>query len=230
MVYVKPKQKQTKELELLHSFKDSDFFEEYTSNLVGNYTFLEEPYTGFGFPDMVLLVWNDKIQKNWNSERNNLTVNDIKIVQHLYNCNEGRTIVDMVAELGFSERQLIKILTNLNLANIVENHADYWHLNAIEDIFFVENIVTIEAKLKNWRKALQQAANSEYFSSQVFSLFPDNTINNELLNCYSNTDIGVITYNQNYEIVKPANRKNLPITINGWLFNEFIGRMLWQTN
>ncbi len=230
MVYVKPKQKQTKELELLHAFKDSDFFEKYTSNLVGNYIFLEEPYTGFGYPDMVLLVWNDKIQENWNDERNNLTVTDVKIVQHLYNCNEWKTIADLSIELGFSERQLKKILKNLNRANMVENHTDYWKLNAIEDIFFIENIITIEAKLKNWRKALLQSANSEFFSSQVFSLFPDNTINNDLLDCYSNTDIGVVTYNHTYEIVKPANRKNLPITINGWLFNEFIGRMLWQDN
>ncbi len=61
MLYIKPKQQKTRELEFLHSFKSSDFFDKYTSNLHGNYTFIEEPYTGFGYPDMVLLTWNKNI-------------------------------------------------------------------------------------------------------------------------------------------------------------------------
>lgn len=230
MIYVKSKQQKTKELEFLHAFKDSDFFQRYTNGLSDNYTFIEEPYTGFGYPDLVLLIWDKKIEKNWKIERNNLTINEIKILQHLYNCNKSKSVEEISSELGFSKQQITSILSNLANAETVENTNGYWKLGAFEDIFYLKKIITIEAKLKNWKNALLQAGNSNFFSSEVFTLFPDSIINENLLKSYSDTDIGVITFNQNYVVVKPAREKELPITINSWLFNELIGRMLWLKN
>jgi len=230
MIYIKPKQQKTKELEFLHAFKDSDFFSRYTNDLDSNYMFIEEPYTGFGYPDLVLLTWDKKIEKNWKDERNNLTLKEIKIVQHLYNCDEAKSIKNISVDLGFSKRQITSILSNLVNAGIVENINDYWKLGVLEEIFYLKEIITIEAKLKNWKNALLQAGNNNFFSSEVFTLFPDSIINENLLKSYSETDIGVITFNQNYKVVKPASKKDLPITINSWLFNELIGRMLWQAN
>ncbi|MDA3940103.1 MAG: hypothetical protein PF693_12500 [Spirochaetia bacterium] len=230
MIYVKSKQQKTKELEFLHSFKDTDFFESYTSDLKYNYTFIEEPYTGFGYPDLVLLTWDKKIENIWKSERNDLTRNDIKIVQHLYNCNEPKSIENISVELGFTKAQVEKIIKNLFNAEFIDNKNDCWRLKELTDLFYLKEIITVEAKLKNWRNALSQAWNNECFSSEVFTLFPDNIINKNLLESYSKTDIGVIAFNNEYEVVKRSKKKDLPVTINGWLFNELVGRMLWQEN
>jgi len=228
IVYIKPKQTKTKELEFLHTFKESGFFNNYLYGNNENFTFIEEPYTGFGYPDLVFLAWNKKINKLWVEERNKLTLNDIKVAQHLYNSNTEKSLYSIAKELGFSDRQIHNILYKLYAAGIVEYKKDLWALKEIKNVFFIEKIVTIEAKLKNWRRALLQASSSEYFSSEVFTLFPDNIINENLINSYSNTNVGIISYGQNYRIVKPANQKSLPITINGWLFNELIGRILWR--
>jgi hypothetical protein len=231
MVYVKPKQRKTKELEFLYRFKETDFFDSYIDdNKEDNHTFIEEPYTGFGYPDLVFLTWNKNIAELWTEERNKLTLTDIKVIQHLYNCNIEKSIHEISVELGYSEHQLSSVLLRLFEAKIVIETDEMWTLRELENIFFLETIITIEAKLKNWRQALLQASNSEYFSSEVFNLYPKNLINENLVKEYKSASIGIISFDRNYNIVKPANRRNLPITINGWLFNELIGRSLWQRN
>lgn len=230
MVYVKPKQQRTKELEFLYRFKDSDFFSNYMSENNENYTFIEEPYTGFGYPDLVFLTWNKNIAELWTEERNKLSLIDIRVIQHLYNSNIRKSIHDISIDLGYSDRQLSSVFQRLNAAKIVTDKDDMWSLRELDDVFFLETIITVEAKLKNWRKALLQASNSEHFSSEVFTLYPEEIINENLISEYKDTSIGIISFDRNYNIVKPANRRNLPITINGWLFNELIGRTLWQRN
>lgn len=230
MVYIKPKQKKTKELEFLHKFRDSGFFNSYINFKNDNYTFIEEPYTGFGYPDLVFLTWSKNITKLWSEERNNLKLNDIKVIQHLYNSNIEKTIHDISKELGYSDRQLDSVFKRLYEAKIVDETNGMWTLRELEKVFFLEMIITVEAKLKNWRRALLQASNSEHFSSEVFTLYPENLIKENLVNGYADTSIGIVSYDKKYNIVKQARRRNLPITINGWLFNELIGRMLWQIN
>lgn len=230
MVYVKPKQQKTRELSFLHTFKESGFFNKYTSNKEDNFIFVEEPYTGFGYPDLVLLTWNKNIKNLWTKERNKLTHDDIKVMQHLYNSEIAKTIQEISTDLGFSFRQLHNIFDRLYEAKIVTFNKDAWQLRNIEDVFFIENIVTIEAKLKNWKSALIQASNSEHFSSEVFTLYPDSIINETLINSHLNSSVGIISFNHDYKVIKTANEKRIPITINGWLFNEFIGRTLWKNN
>lgn len=228
MVYIKPKQQKTRELEFLHTFKDSGFFDKYINDKKKNFIFIEEPYTGYGYPDLVFLKWNDNIGKSWSEERNKLTLYDIKVVQHLYNSATGKSINEISKELGFSDRQLHNIFARLFAAKIVKSDKESWKLRNLKDLFFIENIVTIEAKLKNWKSALAQAANSEYFSSEVFALYPDYIITENLINSHLSTSVGIISYSQKYRVIKPAKQKKIPITINGWLFNELIGRSLWH--
>jgi len=228
MVYARPVQRKTKELEFLHSFKESNFFDNYISD--DNYLFIEEPYTGFGYPDLILVLWDHKIGDFWNEERNKLTNNDLKIAQHLYNCKNFKSKEDLSKELGFSVNQIKKILDNLYQSQItvMNKKGDKVKLRNKSEIFFIKDIITIEAKLKNWKDALFQASNSGYFSSEVYTLFPDKIVNDNVLKSYSDTDVGIITYESEYQIIRPSSKKKTPITLNGWQFNEMVGRMIWE--
>lgn len=230
MIYIKPQQQQTKELEFLYSFKESNFFENYINDKKKNYLFIEEPYTGFGYPDLVLLIWNTNISKLWNDDRNKISANHFKIVQHLYNYRRPKSSKEIAKDLGFANKQVELFLSNLYDSGIVRINKNEWILEDVKSIFFLEEIITFEAKLKNWKNAFFQAGNSDYFSSEVFTLFPDNIINDNLMNTFSQSSVGVISFNKSYKVVKPACKKELPITLNGWFFNELVGRKIWQEN
>ena len=65
------------------------------------------------------------------------------------------------------------------------------------------------------------------FSSKSFSLFPEKTINNNLIDKYEQTDVGVLSFDSKYrELIKPEKIK-IPTAITSWYFNEYIGRSYW---
>jgi len=228
MLYMKPNQMQCNELDFLKDFLSSDFINKLNNNPDYEITLLEEPYTGFGYADLVCIIWDKKIKTKWSNHRNSLVKTDIKILHHLYNCKIYKDISTIVGELGFSNK-----ITNLSVRKLVEsdlihiNKSNKYKINPINDIFFVKEIISIEAKLHDWNRALSQSINNTYFSSKSFALFPERTVNNKLLNKYSNTDVGIISYDKNYKIVKKPKRQNIPSSLGSWFFNEHIGRNNW---
>ena len=102
MIYKKHRQLENKELLFLKEFLASDFF--HKMNKYQNYQFsiIQEPYTGFGYADLVCLLWDASILENWSSKRNLLDSTDIKILHHLYNVKLFREINEIIEDLGFN--------------------------------------------------------------------------------------------------------------------------------
>jgi len=227
MIYTRKLHKNNEESIFLEKFLDSNFFENLAYGK--KYFLLQEPFTGLGFPDLVCIIWNGKIEGKWTEKRNNLTPNDIKILHHLYNNKIYKPIDKISKELNFSLRDTKKSIEKLNEADlIVVNNKNKVKIKQINKIFFVEEIISIEAKLKNWRKALEQSVNNTLFSSQSYILFPRKHITENLIHTYNNTNIGIISFDRSYSVVKKAKKQKIPVSLTSWLFNEYIGRYLWQ--
>jgi predicted transcriptional regulator len=230
MLYVKPNQMKCKELDFLKSFLSTDFVNKLNSNPNYEISLLEEPYTGFGYADLVCVIWDKKMFTNWNDHRNSLVETDIKVLHHLYNCRIYKDTSSIIRELGFTEK-----VTNLSLKKLVEsdlihiNKSSKYKINPINDIFFVKEIITIEAKLHDWNRALSQSINNTYFSSKSFALFPEKIVNSNLINKYSNTDVGIISFDSKYKIIKKPIRQQIPSSLGSWFFNEYIGRTYWKS-
>jgi hypothetical protein len=147
----------------------------------------------------------------------------------LYNNKIYKPIDKISKELNFSLRDTKKSIEKLNEADlIVVNNKNKVKIKQINKIFFVEEIISIEAKLKNWRKALEQSVNNTLFSSQSYILFPRKHITENLIHTYNNTNIGIISFDRSYSVVKKAKKQKIPVSLTSWLFNEYIGRYLWQ--
>ena len=228
MLYKRPKQRITDEFKFLNKFLDSGYFDKFNNN---NFTLIQEPFTEVGFADLVCVSWRKPLNDFWTENRNKLTKDDIKILHHLYNCSLFKSSEEIVRELGFSEREVEKILFRLYDANlIVENvNKNRVKIKPLRDIFFIREIIAIEAKLKDWKGALRQSLNNISFASKSFSLLPETTINKHLLDYYKRTDVGLLSFNSTCrEVVKPK-RSKIPTNITSWYFNEYVGRSMYSS-
>ena len=227
MIYVKQNQKRNKEYIFLEEFLLSDFF----NNLLHgkNNLLIQEPYTGLGFPDLVCVLWDESIRKKWTKKRNHLTIIDVKILHHLYNTKIYNSFYEISLILNFSLKQIQQSIERLCNAKMLKiNSKNQVKVKKLNEIFFVQEIISIEAKLRDWSRALEQSFNNTLFSSQSYILFPQKHITNNLIETYRNTNIGIITYDNSYSIIKEAKKQKIPVSLTSWLFNEYIGRHLWQ--
>jgi len=228
MLYVRPQQKETMEYSFLTSFINSSFFNKYKNLEQYDYTLIQEPFTGIGYPDLVCVIWKKNILGLWNDNRNKLKKDDIKILHFLYSMKQRKSIPDISIQLGFSIASVEKSVERLIDADVIKENRGQYFIELIGNVFFIKDIISIEAKLNNWRKAFDQARYNCLFSSNSFVLFPSKAINPNLLNAYEGSDIGIITFDDDYKIVKSAKRNKIPSTVNSWQFNEYVGRTLWN--
>jgi len=230
MLYIKPNQKKTKEYQFLNEFLKINFFSKYLSNHELDSTILQEPFTGLGYTDLVAIIWDKDIYNKWHTDRNKLLINDIKILHHLYLNNRYKTISEIITELGFSKKEITGSISRLDKARLIKFNKDN-KFKALKksEIFYIKEIISIEVKLKDWRRALYQALTNMYYSSESYILFPEESITHYMLETYNKTDIGIISYKEDIDVIKKAKKMTIPANFISWLFNEYIGRSLeWQ--
>lgn len=225
MLYIKPNQQKTKEYQFLDEFLNTNFLANYVDNEAFDYTLLQEPFTGLGYADLVIVAWKKDIYTKWHPERNKLIMDDIKILHHLYSCRKYKQISEIKSELGFSDKNISKSLSRLDKAGLIK-FAKNGKFKALKksEIFHLEKIISIEAKLKDWRRALAQAINNSYYASESYTLFPRRVITDKMLDAYKETSIGIISFSNDLSVIKKARKNVIPANMNAWLFNEYIGR------
>lgn len=230
MIYKKLRNIENKELSFLKEFLASSFFADINKNHKYKASIIQEPYTGFGYADLVCIIWDQSIRNKWSDKRNQLDITDIKILHHLYNVKIFKEKSEITKELGFSLRKANKSVGKLLEAELVTmNKQNKIKIKLTKEIFFIKEIISIEAKLHNWKRALEQSVNNTYFSSQSYTLFPDKIITKRLLEEYIITDVGIISFEKSYRVIKKPKRRTIPSSISSWFFNEHIGRELWAT-
>jgi len=225
MIYKKPRNIENKELSFLKEFLASSFFTDINENHEYEVSIIQEPYTGFGYADLVCIIWDQSIRNKWSDKRNQLNTTDIKILHHLYNVKLFKEKSEITKELGFNLRKVKLLEAEL----VTMNKQNKIKIKLTKEIFFIKEIISIEAKLHNWKRALEQSVNNTYFSSQSYTLFPDKIITKRLLEEYINTDVGIISFEKYYRVIKKPKRRTIPSSMSSWFFNEHIGRELWAT-
>jgi predicted transcriptional regulator len=214
------------EQNLLDGFVESGFFDGFDTQRYG-YTLIYEPYTGFGYADLVCLRWKRSIEKKWNTKRNQIEEKDIKILHYLYNSKKTKSFDQMHLDLGYEIRVLHRIVDRLVESDlVVQNRTGKFRISPLNDIFFIHEIIAVEAKIRDWKKALEQSFNNIFFASKSFSLFPKKTINQNMLNAYGQTDVGILSMTEGRscrQVLKPK-KMQIPASLTAWQFNEMLGR------
>lgn len=219
------RRQKNKEDRILDNFIESGFFENLKTKRY-NYTLVYEPCTGFGYADLVCIRWNRSIQDKWNSKRSIILEDDIKILHYLYNAQIEKSVVQMQNDLGFKSRTLLSIVDRLMLADLIAERNSRFKIRPLNEIFFIYEIIAVEAKISDWKKALEQSFNNMFFASRSFSLFPEKTINQNMLSAYGKADVGVLSVGKKCRQVLKSGKMKIPASLTAWRFNEMLGRGL----
>lgn len=191
-----------------------------------SYTIYFEPFIGSGFPDIVVVLWDENKMKNWHPERNKLNSTDLKILHHMISNKNKYTSTDLIAKLGYSEKQVVKSINKLSNARLIKNYKNKtFKVCSLNDAFFVKSIIAIEAKIKNWKTAFIQAETNLWFASESYVLLPDRIINDNIINRATCSPVGLLSLNDNdYNVISKSEKRKMPVSYCSWIFNENIGR------
>jgi predicted transcriptional regulator len=212
------------ESDLIESFLESNNL---FHNPKQNYLILEETYAEIGIPDLLIIFWPKEKKIEWNLERNKLTKTDIKILHHisLYS-SAGVNVLNIIEKLGFEYNFLLNALKKLEKAELIRRKGRKYFIYKFRQNFFLREIIAVEAKLSNTKKAISQALINQNFSSLSYILLPEKRTSNFENQMFPK--IGFITYDGvKAEVKKKAERIELPGSYFSWILNEHIGRELY---
>ncbi len=218
------------ETDLIKSFINKIDINLITQNNKYEFLVLNETCISNHYPDLVLILLDRSKLDYWNEKRLLLKKNDIKILHHLYLSNKKRSIGDLVFELGFNERDIKKILRRLYNAEMIIEVGDCFLIKNIVRLFFISDIISIEAKIKNWKDAFRQAELNYLFSSESYVLFPEKILNDKVISHNTSLkQVGIIGSNnyKNY-IVKKSQKNKIPASYYSWVLNEEIGGAIFN--
>lgn len=212
-----PRSKRTgPELDLISVFLDRPIF---TAPPRCEMAIFQEPRLPSGFPDLVVALWRRDIVRNWEPARKDLLTDDIRLAHYLFQIGPAR-VPDLQNTIG---RKVCRSLERLRLAGMVRPQRDKWALRPLREVFAIEQLIAVEAKVSEWRGGLKQAWLNTWFASASYLLIPQVPRRSAVLDRAREIGIGVCTLQE--RVIAPTCRPRLPSSYASWLFNEWVGRI-----
>jgi hypothetical protein len=181
-------------------------------------TIFREPRLPSGFPDLVVVVWKESVTANWEAERRNITAADLRLMQHLATAGP-RNLSHLKSLFGpDTERSLGR----LESSDMVVLQKDQWRARALSRTFAIRRIVAIEAKVAEWRAALDQAFVNTWFTTESYVLVPAIPKGASLVETALQHGIGVLSKERPRLVER---RVTQPRSYASWLFNEWTWRL-----
>jgi len=180
---------------------------------------LREPKLPTGFPDVVA-VYPAAKKSRVSSSRKSLTREHFQVMVHLRHL--GRSNLDEIAtQLLFPRKQLELLVDDLKTAELVRTKGAFIYGRPFREIFPARRIVAIEAKLRDWRRAIEQAIANLWFASQSYILLPPLRTLVAVEKEAKKFGIGVIVFDgKQMKKVVTSKMRQIPNSYGSWLVNE----------
>lgn len=185
-----------------------------------NVTVFREPRLPSGFPDLVFVVWRESVARHWTDERARLTARDLRIMHFLG--NEGPTSTEDL-RLLFSD-DVENRLALLAEAQMVRAVGKAWKARSLDSTFAASHIIAVEAKINEWKGALDQAHLNTWFASESCILVPRVPRNSELLHAATERGVRVLAKEDASSIKIDRPVRCGPKSYVSWLFSEWAWR------
>lgn len=217
--------------------EESKMVEQYIDFLVNKYNGLQkksavifiEPQIESGYPDIVVVEFfpNHDMSVNWNVNRSKLTHSDMKILFHI--CISKHSSVSTIRDmLGFTESDIIKSLTRLaefGLIRLSKTKRSVQNVS-VQRFCSVCKIISIEAKIDKWSKAIRQAEQNIWFSTESYILMNKCNCTQSIMQVCKERGIGILLINGRMQRALPSERRTFPVSYGSILFHEWIQRYL----
>jgi len=184
-----------------------------------------EPRIESGFPDIVFASYLPSILNNWSVEREALDIFDLKLLSYICNGQNAKGL-KIIAKLGFPEKQTITSLEKLMDANLLLYKAGSWQTKELRDVFSITKLITVEAKLNDVKKVLEQSLLNTWFASHSYALTNVSNPNNKTVQLLNRYGIGLYCKGADFNEFVVAKKHNLPSSYVSYQFNEWIGKAL----
>ena len=157
-----------------------------------NQVLLQEVDLGYGIADIVLTHTAEHLEKR-NIFLNLIEIRLLKVISR----SPGIKIELINERTKLNRKKILHAITNLINLNLVQikNHEIY---PQNEYVRTVTKTIAIEAKLKNWQRALKQAYRYKWFSHKAFVCLPVNSINPALKNIemFKRMGVGLLGFSE----------------------------------
>jgi hypothetical protein len=185
-------------------------------------TVIPQPAVETGFPDLVAVVWKPSATAYWKRDRLKLIPQDIQLL-HLLSCI-GWT--DLMFLKTLFRRGLYQSLDRLGAADLILVGTHKCRSRTLKNIFAVERIIAVEAKISSWRRAVEQARNNLWFSSESHVLLPEKRSISSLIAEVDTFGIGVLgQFKDGTNQHRKPEVQQVPTSYGSWLFNEWVWRI-----
>lgn len=183
-----------------------------------------EPELPTGFPDIVAVVFGSRTVPA-TPARFRLGREHLRLLHHVYTVRRA-CAPDLAATLGWrSVRCLQATLDDLERARLVRQARGRVMSMSLASVFPAKRIVAVEAKIHDWRRALQQAVANTWFASHSYVLMPAGRWHAALRQDAGRLGIGVMIYDGKRTVVRlRARRHRIPASYGSWLVNEWAVR------
>ncbi len=178
-----------------------------------------QPKLPLGFPDIVIVEYRPEVLDALQNEAS-LHTRHLQLIQYLHATGAG-SVSDMSRRLGRSARALRRDAVTLAAAGLIVLYLDTVVPVALHRVFAVERIVAVEAKVREWRKALLQARANTWFASESYVLLPRVPAPEGIAE-FQKSGVGLIVFDGSLcQTVCGAAIQQQPVSYGSWLFNEW---------
>jgi hypothetical protein len=187
----------------------------------GSQRFFHEPNMPTGFPDLVV-AFHRSSERNSQIGSRSIDVSDLKLLYHIYVVRKS-TVDELAYKLAWKTNALQAALDKLAKANLIYVNGSLVRFASIRKSFVLSRIIAIEAKIRHWRKALEQAVANTWFASHSYILIPETSVIDRVTEAAKKFGIGVLVFNgqSTKEVNKPSTFK-IPSSYGSWLINEWV--------
>lgn len=183
-----------------------------------------EPLIEGSYPDIVITEFNPSIIENWKETRNQLSVTDLKVFETI-RAYKGMNASELFQKTNHDYKTLLHCIEKLYDAGLIERKMSKWKSLPLREIYSVNRIISVEAKMKEWKTLLNQADANRWFSSESYALSSVKTPKETTINKFKDYGVGLFSLsNQKLVKLNEAEKQSLPKSYMSWMFNEWIGR------
>lgn len=138
-----------------------------TSSAEGSAMVLQEVNLGFGIADIVIIVHNSCSIDN----TMHLDKNDVSIYKQIES-NITTSVAELVASTGLRKQTTLSSLNKLEALEHIESSDGLFRIKN-SYAYTISHSIAIEAKLKDWKRALKQAYRYKWFASSSYVLIDE---------------------------------------------------------
>lgn len=181
-------------------------------------TVFVEPRIESGFPDVVIVEWDVTRAADWPSARSRLKKVDIKFLHRMYMDEANSTRLENTSSNSNG------ILRRLEDVGIIQRSGMVWKLRPLRDIFAVERLIAIEAKINSLSSGLRQAMLNTWFTSESYLLLPKLDRDHPFREEATRFGVRVLTSDESVPNRQRIEGPEEPRSYVSWLFNEWAWR------